>query len=30
MNTFTLLTGQLLSLGLAVGMYILTLKLFSK
>ena len=30
MNTFTLLTGQLVSLGLAACMYILTLKLFSK
>ena len=30
MNILSLLTGQLLSLGLAVGIYVTTIKLLSK
>ena len=30
MNTISLLTGQLISLGLAVGIYVATIKILSK
>ena len=30
MNTISLLTGQLISLGLAVGIYVTTIKILSK